>query len=223
MCQATDLSQRDVVVFDFDGTIADTKAGIIATATTVLRAWGVPEADLSRVGDLIGPPFPQAFEQVFGLSPADALEVTHRYRDIYNHLGIGGWPAFEGVASLLRDLRGAGRRLAVASSKRTYLVNQGLEDNGIRELFDVVCAKEHDSVATKEDSIRLVLADLGATPDDAVMVGDRHHDVDAAKACGIPCIGVLYGDTADRAELEDAGAVAIAETVDELRTILGSC
>lgn len=221
MRQMTDLSQRNVVVFDFDGTIADTKAGIIATATTVLSAWGVPEADLTRVGDLIGPPFPQAFEQVFGLTPDDALEVTHRYRDIYNHLGIEGWPAFEGVASMLRDLRGAGRRLAVASSKRTYLVNQGLEDNGIRELFDVVCAKEHDSVATKEDSIRMALASLGATPDDAVMVGDRHHDVDAANACGIPCIGVLYGDTANRAELEDAGAIAVVDTVDELRALLG--
>ena len=223
MRQMTDLSHRNVVVFDFDGTIADTKAGIIATATTVLSAWGVPEADLARVGDLIGPPFPQAFEQVFGLSPDDALEVTHRYRAIYNHLGIEGWPAFDGVASLLRDLRGVGRRLAVASSKRTYLVNQGLEDNGIRGLFDVVCAKEHDSAATKEDSIRMALASLGAKPEDAVMVGDRHHDVDAANACGIPCIGVLYGDTADRAELEDAGAIAVVDTVDELRPLLGIC
>lgn len=223
MCPVTDLSQRSVVVFDFDGTIADTKAGIIATATTVLRAWGIPEEDLARVGDLIGPPFPQAFEQVFGLTPADAVEVTHRYRNIYNHLGLDGWPAFEGVAGLLLDLRGAGRRLAVASSKRTYLVNQGLEDNGIRELFDVVCAKDHDSMATKEDSIRQVLADLGATTDDAVMIGDRHHDVEAAIACGIPCIGVLYGDTADRAELEGAGAIAVVDTVDELRSLLGIC
>lgn len=221
MRQPTDLSQRNVVVFDFDGTIADTKAGIISTATTVLRAWGVPEEDLSRVGELIGPPFPQAFEQVFGLSAADALEVTHRYRDIYNHLGIDGWPAFAGMGELLRDLRAAGRRLVVASSKRTYLVRRGLEDNGIRELFDAVCAKEHDSVATKEDSIREALASLGASLADAVMVGDRHHDVDAANACGIPCIGVLYGDTADRAELEEAGAVAIARTVDELRVLLG--
>lgn len=209
-----------VVVFDFDGTIADTKESIIRTAKTVLSRWGFGERDLERVGDLIGPPFPQAFEWVFGLSAEDAREVTRQYRDIYNNLGLEAWPAFPGVVELLRDLRAAGRTLAVASSKRTYLVERGLTDNGVLGLFDTVCAREADSESTKEDAIRGALARLGANAGDAVMVGDRFHDVDAANACGIPCVGVLYGNTADRAELEDAGAAAIASTVEELRDLL---
>ena len=52
------------------------------------------------------------------------------------------------------------------------------------------------------------------------MVGDRFHDVDAAAACDVPCIGVLYGDTADRSELEDAGAAAVAATIAELKALL---
>lgn len=214
------LSERRVVVFDFDGTIADTKAGIISTATTVLTAWGVPQEALLRVGDIIGPPFPQAFEQVFGLSHEDAVEVTQRYRDIYTYLGIEAWPAFPGVVDLLQDLHAAGRALAVASSKRANLVCRGLEDNGIYQLFDIVCAKGHDDETTKTDAIVRALNELGARPDDAVMVGDRFHDVEASAACGVPCIGVLYGQTAERAELEEAGAIAVAETVDELRKLL---
>lgn len=220
MDEAKPLSERALVVFDFDGTLADTKAGIISTATTVLTQWGVPAADLVRVGDIIGPPFPQAFEQVFGLSHDDAVEVTRRYRDIYTNLGIEAWPAFPGVADLLHDLRAAGRRLAVASSKRANLVRRGLDDNRIAGLFDIVCAKGRDDESTKTDAIVRSMRELGADPADTVMVGDRFHDVEAAAVCGVSCIGVLYGQTADRAELEGAGAVAIAQTVGELHELL---
>lgn len=220
MSRELSLASRRTIIFDFDGTIADTKAGIISTATTVLRGWGVPEEDLMRVGDIIGPPFPQAFMQVFGLSFEDATEVTRRYRDIYNYLGIKGWPAFPGIAQLLRELKAAGKVLAVASSKRSYLVRQGLEDNGIYDLFACLHARGADDDSTKTDAIRAALDELKAPLDDAVMVGDRFHDVEAALACGIPCVGVLYGNTADRAELEGAGAAAIAQTVDELGALL---
>lgn len=220
MSQFVPLAERKVIVFDFDGTIADTKASIISTATRVLSGMGVSEHDLERVGDIIGPPFPQAFEEVFGLSHADAVEATRRYRDIYTKLGIEAWPAFEGMCELLADLVASGRMLAIASSKRTPLVETGLRDNSILELFSSVRAKESDDKMTKEDSIRLALQDLGATPHEAVMVGDRFHDVEAAHACEVDCVGVLYGNTADRSELAGAGAVAIAETMDELREIL---
>lgn len=214
------LSERIAIIFDFDGTLADTKAGILSTATTVLTDWGVPEADLARVEGIIGPPFPNAFELVFGLSHEDAVEVTRRYRAIYGSLGLEAWPAFPGVHELLADLAGAGRQLAVASSKRSLYVNKALEDNELVSCFATVRANEDDAHATKVDAILACLADLGVGPEDAVMVGDRHHDVDAARACGIPCVGVLYGNTAERAELEDAGAEAIATTVDELRALL---
>ena len=214
------VSQRHVIIFDFDGTLADTKASILSTATTVLTRWGVPPESLERIGEIIGPPFPQAFEQVFGLSHEDAEEVTRRYREIYTHLGVEAWPAFPGVPHMLEALRSADRRLAVASSKRADLVERGLSDNGLMPFFEVVRAKEHDGEATKADAIRQIVAEMGASVSDAVMVGDRFHDVEAAAECGVPCVGVLYGDTADRAELEDAGAVAIAETVGELLGII---
>lgn len=214
------LDQRRLVVFDFDGTLADTKAGIISTATTVLTQWGLAPDELTNIADIIGPPFPQAYEQVFGLSHDDAVEVTRRYRDIYYGLGVEGWPAFAGVPELLADLHGAGRRLAIASSKKTDLVRRGLADNGILGLFDLVCAKGSDEETTKADAIAGALEAFGVTVDDAVMVGDRYHDVEAALACDVPCVGVLYGDTGSEEELVGAGAVAIAHTVAELHEIL---
>ena len=170
MYEAGDLASRKAIIFDFDGTIADTKASIIMTASTVLAQWGVTDEELSRVGEIIGPPFPQAFQWVFGFSLEDAIEITRRYRVIYEQLGVYAWPAFEGMCELLRELRREGRLLAVASSKRTYLVRRGLDDNGIVELFDSVRAKETDLESTKADAIRLVLEDF---PD--VKVGFSDH------------------------------------------------
>ena len=220
MPSSIDLTQRRAIVFDFDGTIANTTDAIISTATKVLTDFGVPRERLSRVGEIIGPPFPQAFEQEFDLSHDDAVEVTARYRAIYAYLGVEAWPAFPRIPELLRDLRDAGRLLAVASSKRADLVCKGLSDNDLLELFHTVRAKQSDEEGTKTEAIMAAIADMGATLEQAVMVGDRFHDVEAAALCGVPCIGVRYGETARPGELEDAGAIAIAHTVDELRTLL---
>ena len=68
-----DVANRRCVVFDYDGTIADTKPAIVDTATKVLLDWGIPQNEVAqKVGDLIGPPFPQAFSMVFGVSADDA-------------------------------------------------------------------------------------------------------------------------------------------------------
>ena len=215
-----DVTGRALVLFDFDGTLADTVDGICATARTVLRAHGVPEGELARVSQIIGPPFPQAFSLVFGLSEEEAAQVTAEYRAIYQDLGIKGWPLYPGMRALLEELRAAGRRLAVASSKREALVIKAVADNGVSDLFDIVLGKKSDDQVSKAQTIVRAIDGLGLAPSDAVMVGDRHHDVEAAAACGVPCVGVTYGGTAEPGELEAAGACAVAASVDELRRVL---
>ncbi|SDR67138.1 HAD family hydrolase [Parafannyhessea umbonata] len=215
-----DPSTRGVVVFDFDGTIADTLPSIVAVARHVLSAWGLPQERLADCPKLVGPPFPQAFSMVFGLSEADAREVTRRYREEYGALGPEAWPAFPGMGALLEGLRASGRLLAVASSKRTEILHRALSDEGLLGRFDVVRGKQSDAQQSKAETLSAVLEDLGVAADDAVMVGDRHFDVDAALACGVPCVGVTYGGTAPLGELEEAGACTVAGSVEELGHVL---
>lgn len=215
-----DVTGRGLVLFDFDGTLANTVPAITSTARTVLLRHGRTDADLGDLRRLVGPPFPQAYSLVYGFSEEEAAQITQEYREIYHGLGPAGWPLFDGVRELLRDLRAAGRRLAVASSKRTEMVGGALADNGVEDLFDVALGKPSDENVRKADTIRRALAELGASPDEAVMVGDRHHDVEAALACGVPCVGVSYGGTGDLAEFSEAGACSVADSVDELRRLL---
>ena len=87
-----DVTGRALVLFDFDGTLADTIAGICSTARTVLRAHGIPEEELARVPQIIGPPFPQAFSLVFGLSEGEAAQVTAQAAAGSERLTFGGIP-----------------------------------------------------------------------------------------------------------------------------------
>lgn len=214
-----DLAACQLVVFDFDGTLVNTAPCIIRTAETVLREAGLPEERMKDVPQLIGPPFPQAFSQVFGYSAEDAQKITNRYRKIYSSLGPEAWPAFAGVKELLEALKASGRMLAIASSKRMHLVEKSAKDAGIAPFFSFIEGKKSDAPQTKAATLALVLDEAGT--ENAVMIGDRHYDIDAAHAVGIPGIGVLWGRTAPREELEGAGAEAIAETPEELGKILG--
>lgn len=211
---------RPVVVFDFDGTLADTAPAIVRTARQALSELGMSDAEMGDLRRLIGPPFPLAFTLVFGMGAREAEQVTGRYRELFDQLPPDSWPLFDGVPELLRALKAQGRRLAVASSRRDYLVRAMLQAQGMLGLFDAVHGSGEKVSASKAHLIGRCLDDLGAAPGDAVMVGDRHFDVESAAELGVPCVGVTYAGTGDRAELEQAGAAAVAASVDELAALL---
>lgn len=217
-----DVAARRLAIFDFDGTLADTKTKIVETATKVLLGFGLTQDQLGDVGRIIGPPFPSAFSEVYGLSAEDAAEVTRRYRAIYHNYGLEAWPSFPGIPELLGRLRAAGKLVAVASSKRQTVLQKTLDDEGVADLFDYVRGKQVDDATTKAQTIAAVLDHFGLTAGDAVMVGDRSHDALGARECGVPCVGVTYGGTGDVAELSGAGADIVVDSVEELgRVLLG--
>lgn len=216
---AVDMSARRCVLFDFDGTLANTLPYIVATATRVLKAHGFDDARIGDASRLVGPPFPEAFSQVYGVSAAEAAAITADYRSIYDHLGPEAHPLFEGMKDVLLALKAANKNVAIASSKRQVLITQSLENLGILDLFDVVSAKRAEGHGSKVEIITTALELLEAPASDCVMVGDRSYDIVGAHEVGVPCVAVEFG-TASHKELVDAGADAIAHSASELARIL---
>ena len=214
-----ELQKRSVVIFDFDGTLADTTSSILATARKVLTEYGMTEGDMGDLRRLIGPPFPQGYVEIFGIPMSDAIRLTERYREIYATLGPETHLFYKGMVDVLDNLRAHGKRLAIASSKMDYQILPMLDDNHVSHMFEYVSAQHDSDHADKPYLIGRVLQELGVNPCDAVMVGDRKYDILGAKALGIPCVAVLFG-TAERRELDEAGAAAIAATPAELNDIL---
>lgn len=214
------LSKRPCVLFDFDGTLADTKPAIVDTARRVLREWGMTDDEIADPGRLVGPPFPAAFSIVYGMSDEGAAEVTRRYRAIYAKLGLETHMLFDGMAELLYSLKAAGKRLAITTSKREEMAHAMLADNGVEQLFDVIVGQTDPTRADKTTLLGDTLAALGCSADEAVMVGDRFYDVEGAVANGVPCVGVYLGGTAPEGELEAAGAAACVHSVEGLGKVL---
>lgn len=213
------VSERDYVLFDFDGTIANTMPTIVEVATRVLREWGLSDEEIGDARRLVGPPFPAAFSQIYGFSEEDAAEITRRYRAIYNNLGPETYPTFDGIPEMLDKLRAAGKHLAIATSKNNALAQRMVSDEGIADKFDAIVGKVRDGRGAKRIIISDALKALGASCDQAVMVGDRFYDVEGALEVGLPCVGVMFG-TATREELEEAGAAAVVESCEELACVL---
>ncbi len=202
--------------FDFDGTLANTPKGILNTAEKVLRDWGLTDEEMGDLNRLIGPPFPEAFEMVYGFSPEDAAAVTQNYRDIYFKLGPEYFPAYEGVKEMLQALKDAGVKIALTTSKQQELAVRMSKTLSILDYFDVIAGNVGNH-GDKAELVRLSLERFGLDPEDpsdlkkACMVGDRSYDILGAKANGLDSIGVTYGAGSEE-ELLEAGATRIAKS-----------
>ena len=156
-----------------------------------------------------------------GAAPEQAEEAVKAYREYYGVTGLFENKVYEGIPALLRDLRAAGKTLAVATSKPEAFSVRILEKFGLAQYFHHIGGASFDSSRSSKSAV--VAYSLGLcgnpSPETVVMVGDRKHDVEGAINNGLQSIGVLYG-YGDRPELEAAGATAIAESVEQLRAIL---
>lgn len=214
----SDLQNRSLIIFDFDGTMADSLPTIVSTAKMAMTDCGHTDFIESDLKKLVGPPFPYAFELVFGLSNQDAVAVTKRYRELY--VTTGKWPLFEGMRDLIDDLHAAGKMVAVASSKNQPMLEIGLKDNNLIAVLDAYVGRTDEAATDKITAIAHIMRKLSFDASESVMVGDRRFDMEAAFPNQVPCIGVLFGNTAEKQELIDAGAVAIVDTVEDLHHVL---
>lgn len=211
--------RRPVVLFDLDGTLADSAAAIMSTLAYAFDVHGLPALAPSQARALVGPPFYESLPPLVG---EDMLwPVIRTYRDRYS-TALLDTPLFDGASELLKGLAVDGVRLAVASSKPETQVRAILDNLGQTSLFDVIGGDTDDgSLGTKALVVGDVLRRLGRPdPADVVMVGDRSHDVLGARAHGIDAIGVTWG-YAEPGELANVDPLAVVESMDELADMLG--
>ncbi len=207
------------VLFDFDGTLFDTVEGITRSVRYALNKIGL-DAPLEALRCFAGPPLLDMFMEKFGLTEEQAEQAVRDYRERYKPIGIYESRPFPGMAELLRDLRRAGLRLGVATSKPQNMAEQLLEQEHMTDLLDgIFGADPMGGGNAKWQVIQRAMEALGAEADSTVLVGDTKYDVFGAQRCGIPCIGVRFGYAAE-GELEAAGAAAIAEDPAALKALL---
>ena len=210
------------VLFDLDGTLTDPAEGITNALMHAQRRLGMAVSPREKLFVFIGPPLIETFMSEWGLTRAEADRALVYYREHFGVKGLFENVPYEGIGETLADLRAAGLRLFVATSKPEPLSLRILEHFGLLPYFEAVAGSTMDEQRTKKgEVIAYALHSFHLDPSETVMVGDRKHDVLGARENGLPCIGVLYG-YGSREELTAAGAAALAADLDALSALLKS-
>lgn len=208
------------MLFDLDGTIADSRLGIVNSLRYGFEQMGLPVPPDDELEACIGPPLVVALPR-FGLDPETVERLIVVYRSRYKPIGILEAELYPGMRDLLYRLADSGLTLAIATSKPEPFAERLVEHFDLQRPLTVVAGATFDETRMhKHDIIAHALSQLpGSTPDNTVMVGDRHHDVDGARQHGLKAIGVSWG-FGSRDELTGAGAWRLVDTADELGDVV---
>ena len=215
-----------IVLFDLDGTLTDSAPGIVNCLRYALDEMGVEHPDDVTISTFLGPPLKDTFGGHFGMDDAGVETAIAHYRVRYHDIGLFENEVYPGIPELLEQLSGAGVTMATSTSKPTVSATRILEHFGLAHHFAFIGGASLDGERnSKAEVIAHTLEELNALGTDTsagsiTMVGDREHDVLGAAQFGIPAIGVLWG-YGSRAELEGAGAVAVAADAGHLRRLIG--
>jgi phosphoglycolate phosphatase len=213
----------EVVLFDLDGVIADSRHAITSCMNAALVARGHAARPEAELRGLIGPSLSFGFVGLIGADQDDpaVADLVRAYRERYVEVFVEETPAYPGVIEAIEALAD-GRRLGIATSKPRRFAEPLLEALGVRSCFDVVAAPALDiHVESKSATVAAALGALGDVPAGA-MVGDRHVDIRAAHDHGLRAIGVLWGFGTEE-ELREAGADVLVAAPASLARALGSC
>ncbi|MCK0113043.1 HAD-IA family hydrolase [Ornithinimicrobium sp. F0845] len=213
----TAAPQHPVVLFDFDGTLADTIPLIVASFQhTVSHHLGV-EVGEQEARSWIGRTLIDTFSERYP-GQAEAMVQTYRDWNLAHHDEL--IRAVDGIPEVLDGLEAAGSRIAVVSSKFGATVRRGLAAVGLDHDFAAVIGLEAtDRHKPHPDPLLHAAATLGVEPTDCAYVGEAVVDILAARAAGMRAVGVTWGAGAP-GDLTAARPSAVADTAGELLGIL---
>lgn len=210
------------VFLDLDGTITDSMPGITNSVSYALAQYGI-QAKPESLQKFVGPPLRESFQKYFPetFNENTVDDVIAQFKIRYAEKGVHELAVYPGMAELIADLHAAGKQIVLATSKGENFARQILDETGLARYFAFISGADYPTNRlSKAEVLRHALKNL---PDihvaNSIMVGDREHDIIGAHAVNMRCAAVLFG-YGSRAELEEAGADYIMESVSDLRNRL---
>ena len=208
------------ILFDLDGTLTDSRDGIVRSICYALEKLDIPRPSDEELNDFIGPPLQHSLKVVLGIDDERLTEglVTH-YRERYRKLGMYENTVYPHVPEML-ELLGDRASLYVATSKPQVFANEIIRHFELRRFFAGVYGSELDGGRfDKVELISYILERENLSKDATSMIGDRQYDVAGAVANGVLPVGALWG-YGSRQELQNAGATVFCPQPADLPEVL---
>lgn len=210
---------KKYILFDLDGTLTNPMMGITKSVRYALNYYGIEVDDLRDLLPFIGPPLRESFRDFYGFDEVKAQEAVEKYREYFSVDGLFDNEVYEGIEACLKELKANGKVLLLATSKPEKFAKQILEHFDLAKYFTFIGGSEFNAREKKAEVIEYVLTANHVNTDDAIMVGDRKHDIIGAHENNLTCVGVLYGFGSIE-ELQDNKADYIVESVKSLELLL---
>ena len=209
-----------ILLWDMDGTIMDSEEGLIRSIDYTFEKCGLPRETTETYRSYLGLSLKHTFRTHYHLSDEKADEAVQVFRAwFHDHDMLQGNRMFAGIRDLLTDLKAAGYRMAVATSKLEEFALEIAEHFGLTPYFEHICGS--DRAGLRPEKSEVITWTLQQFPDcdpkEVLMIGDRDTDVLGARQNGIDVAAVLYG-YGSREETADADYQLAS--VDELRAFL---
>jgi phosphoglycolate phosphatase len=216
------MSPAPSVLLDLDGTLIDSQPGILASCIATLRALGHEPGEALDIKRFIGPPLEDVLRDLLQARGDDRVaEAVAIYRQHYGESGLLDSQPYPGVGDALAEMRRAGLRIVLATSKREVFARRILENLRFAPYFDAIYGSvPGGALDHKPELLAHILSEQDISAAHGLMVGDRRHDIIGAHAVKMRGLGVLWG-YGGRDELEAAGADQLVEqTADLARLVL---
>lgn len=215
------MKKYDIILFDLDGTISDSKEGITKCVQYALEKFGIIEDDLDKLEHFIGPPLKAELIKSYGFSEEDADKAVSIYRERYEPIGIYETKMYPGIEKLISSLKEKGKLIGLATSKPQEMAEEVLRYFDIAEYFDYVMGAEKKGPRQSKTDVLLELFNQMDLKEKsaAVLIGDTIFDVCGAKNAGIDSIGVSYG-YGNVNDMIAEGAICVADSAEELLKLL---
>ncbi len=214
------MKGKDILFFDLDGTITDSKPGIFQSIRYALSFFDIEEPDDAKLMPFLGPPLTDCFQKAYHLTEEEALLALSKYREIYTKEGMKNLEVYEGVKTMLAHLKANGKTICLCTAKPLKYAGEILKNTGLFPLFDHVDGATLDESRNQKWQVMKHLIDEnGFSKKSILMIGDRKDDILGASRNGVDAVGVLYGYGSFE-ELKDAGCVNFTKTVKETEELL---
>lgn len=210
-----------LVIFDFDGTLADTETLITQTMMKTIEAMHLEPRSPKQIKAMIGLPLKETFTRLIPMTDEMGERCAKLYQEIFardNQPGVV--TLFPHVRSALQTLHNAGLTLTIATSRQRFSLVQFLQDMQIEHLFSyIVTVNDVEHAKPAPDMVIQTLEHTGIDADETMMVGDAVYDIQMGVNAGVHTTAVTYGN-GSRQELEASGAEHVIDDFAQLTTII---
>lgn len=207
----------DLLIFDWDGTLADSESLIVSSMQAAIRDLSLPPRDDAAIGQLIGLGLAEGMQLLYPeIDTEELIRLLMSYRAKFVGQGHNEAPLFANVEAVLAELLQIGHQLAVATGKSRPGLDRSLRHHAVlKPLF--VATRTADETANKPDPLMLreLLEELGVPAERALMIGDTEYDAQMARAIGMPMLGVTCG-VHEPGRILAAGAMGLVGSVSDL-------